>query len=160
MLSIEELEKGLKEKQLNSIYLLYGEERFVLETNVKKIKNLFGEQIKGINYILLDETNIENITSDIESPAFGYEKKLIIIKNSGLFKKSKKKTEDDTENLKSDKSLQSNLSKYIKTNISIINESVILVFIEEEVEKNSLYKTIDELGIVCNFEKLKPIQIG
>lgn len=159
MLSIEELEKGLKEKQLNSIYLLYGEERFVLETNVKKIKNLFGEQIKGINYILLDETNIENITSDIESPAFGYEKKLIIIKNSGLFKKSKKKTEDDTENLKSDKSLQSNLSKYIKTNISIINESVILVFIEEEVEKNSLYKTIDELGIVCNFEKLKPIQI-
>ncbi len=41
----EELEKELNEKKLNSIYLLYGEETFFLETALKKIKKLFGETL-------------------------------------------------------------------------------------------------------------------
>ncbi len=40
-----ELEKELKEEKLNSIYLLYGEEVYLLETAVKKIKKIFGERI-------------------------------------------------------------------------------------------------------------------
>ena len=41
----------------------------------------------------------------------------------------------------------------------MINESVLLIFIENEVEKNSIFNTIDKIGIVCNFEEQKPIQI-
>ncbi len=41
----EELEKKLKNEELNSIYLLYGEETYLLETAVKKIKKLFGETL-------------------------------------------------------------------------------------------------------------------
>ena len=41
----EELEKELNEKKLNSIYILYGEETFLLETALKKIKKLFGETL-------------------------------------------------------------------------------------------------------------------
>ena len=41
----EELEKELKEEKLNYIYLLYGEETYLLETNLKKIKKIFGEKI-------------------------------------------------------------------------------------------------------------------
>ena len=41
----EELEKELNEKKLNSIYLLYGEETFLLETALKKIKKIFGETL-------------------------------------------------------------------------------------------------------------------
>ena len=51
MLSIENLEKELKQEKLNNLYLLYGEELFLLENSVKKIKKLFGELVKGINYI-------------------------------------------------------------------------------------------------------------
>lgn len=90
-MTIQELEKELKEGKLNSIYLLYGEERFLLESDVKKIKKLFGEMISGINYIQIDETNVEELISDLETPAFGYEKKLIVVKNSGLFKKEGKR---------------------------------------------------------------------
>ena len=81
MISIENLEKELKMGKLQNLYLLYGEELFLLETSLKKIKNLFGECIKGINYINIDETNCNNLISDIETPSFGYEKKLIIAKN-------------------------------------------------------------------------------
>lgn len=153
-MKIEELEKELKQGRLQALYVLYGEETFLLENCVKNIKKLFGEKIIGINYILLDETNINAIISDIETPAFGYEKKLIIAKNTGLFKKDlKRKSKNDNSDLKE------KLNTYIKENISQINETVVIVFIEETAEKCELLSTIDKYGITCNFEYLKPIQI-
>ena len=154
MISVEKLEKELKTGKLDSIYLLYGEETFLLETCLKKIKTNFGERKSGINEIRIDEENSSNIISDIETPAFGYEKKLIIVRDLGLFKKEgKKKTGINTE-------LAQKVSEYIKENIDIIKESVVIVFIEKEVEKNELYKTIDENGIVCEFQELKPIELA
>ena len=92
---LEELEKDLQANQLKSLYLLYGEELYLLEQTVRKIKSIFGECIKGINYILIDETNSTQLISDIETPSFGYEKKLIIAKNSGLFKKEGRKKSEE-----------------------------------------------------------------
>ena len=99
-MTIENLEKELNDGKLESIYLLYGEETFLLENCLKKIKNLFGECVKGINYILIDEQNVSEIISDIETPSFGYEKKLIIAKNTGLLKKEGKKKIGETVKLK------------------------------------------------------------
>ncbi len=82
MVSIEKLEQELKQENLNSIYLLYGEELFLLENNLNKIRKLFGKTIKGINFILIDDTNVKELIQDIETPAFGYEKKLIIARNT------------------------------------------------------------------------------
>ena len=152
-MTITDLEKDLKETKLNSLYLLYGEEVFLLESNLKKIKKLFGEIVPGINYIQIDDANIDNLISDIETPSFGYERKLIIVKNSGLFKKEgKRKSAKITE-------LKEKVTEYFKKNISDIKEYNLVVFIEEDIEKNALYKIIDKEGIVCNFEKLKPADI-
>ena len=84
---IDELEKELNNRELHGLYLLYGEEQYLLEQSVKKIKALFGECVIGINYIQIDENNVGQLIADIETPSFGYEKKLIIAKKCGLFKK-------------------------------------------------------------------------
>ena len=152
-MTIVELEKDLKEGNLNSLYLLYGEEVFLLESNLKKIKKLFGEIIPGINYIQIDDSNVESLISDIETPSFGYEKKLIIVKNSGLFKKEGKRKSAKISELKE------KVVEYFKNNISEIKKYNVIVFVEDDVEKNALYKLIDKEGIVCNFEKLKPADI-
>ena len=153
-MTIEILEKELREGKLNSLYFLYGEELFLLENNLKKIKTLFGECIKGINYIMIDEQNVQGIISDIETPSFGYEKKLIIARNTGLFKKEAKRKLNDSSKIK-DK-----LTKYIDENIKTINQSVILVFVDETADtKSELYKVIEKNGIVCKFDFQKPIQI-
>ena len=153
-MKIEELEKELKTGKLHGIYLLYGEETFLLENCLKSIKKIFGEKINGINYILIDETNINGIISDIETPAFGFEKKLIIAKSTGLFKKDlKKKSKNDNNDLKE------KITSYIKDNIEQINQTVVIVFVEQNVEKCELLSTIDKLGVVCNFEYQKPNQI-
>lgn len=149
-LTYDSLIKNINER-LSPLYLLYGEEQYLIETAVNKIKKKFGELLLGINYIVLDETNADNIISDIEVPAFGYEKKLIIVKNSGLFKKDGRK--------KAGTPLQEKVTEYIKNNLDIIKESVIIVFMENEVAKNSVFEQIEKNGIICNIEELKQLQL-
>lgn len=154
MLSVENLEKELKNGNLQSLYLLYGEELFLLESSLKKIRSLFGECIKGINYINIDETNCGELIADIETPSFGYEKKLIVARNTGLLKKEGRRKNAELAKLKE------KINNYLKENIKIINESVVLVFVEEEADtKQELYSTIDKLGVVCKFDFQKPLQI-
>ena len=154
MTSIDNLEKELKQGKLNSLYLLYGEELFLLENNLKKIRKLFGETVKGINYVLIDDTNVKELIQDIETPAFGYEKKLIIARNTGLFKSEGKRKNKELSDLK-DK-----INDYLNENIDIINQGVILVFVEEDADSRlKLFKTLDKLGTVCKFDFQKPVQI-
>ena len=44
---------------------------------------------------------------------------------------------------------------YIEKNIKQINETVDIIFVEEEAEKNSLYKSIEKNGEVIEFTELK-----
>lgn len=149
-LTYDALNKNI-DTELKPIYLLYGSEQYLIENTVNRIKKKFGEKVLGINYILIDETNVENLISDIEIPAFGYDKKLIIVKNTGLFKKDGRK--------KTGSPMQEKISEYIKENYDIIQESVILVFIELEADKNIVFESISKNGIVCNIEELKPMQL-
>lgn len=139
-----------------AISLLYGEETYLLEAKLKKIKKDFGELVKGINFIQLDETNVNELIADIETPAFGYPKKLIIARNTGLFKKEKKTAKGQDAVLNK---LMLKISEYIEENISLINEAVELVFVEEVAEKNTLFKTIEKNGEVIEFALLKLPQI-
>ena len=94
------------------------------------------------------------IISDLETPSFGFEKKLIIAKNAGLFKKEgRKKAKKD------DQSIKAKLLEYLNENFEYIKDSVILVFVEDEAEKSELIEFINKNGIVCNFEYQKPAQI-
>ena len=153
MLKVEELERRLKLEQLDSLYLFYGQERYLLENSLKKIKKIFGKLINGINYISIDESNAHNLISDLETPALGFEKKLIIAKNTGFFKKELKTKKSDNAILKE------KLDSYINSNFDILKQSVVLIFVEETAEKCKLLSTLEERGVVCNFEYQKVNQI-
>lgn len=135
-----------------SVKLLFGEETYLLEARLKRIKKDFGELVKGINFIQIDDTNAQELIADIETPAFGYEKKLIIARNTGLFKKEKKTAKGQELALNK---LVNKIAEYVEENISLINEAVELIFVEEEAEKNTLYKAIEKNGEVIEFSLLK-----
>ena len=145
----EELEKELKQGILHSFYLLHGEETYLLENALKKIRTHFGELMPGINFVKIDDTNITSLIADIETPAFGYEKKLIIARNTGIFKKEGRKKNVTQE------ALLEKISTYLEENKKTIEASVVLIFVEEAVDKNVLYKAIDKIGVVCAFEEQK-----
>ena len=154
MLKIEELEKQVNANNIKGIYLLYGEETYLLDQMLKKIKKQFGETVKGINYIQIYRENIESLISEIETPSFGFSKKLIIAQNTGIFKRESKDRINGVS-----KEIKDKINEYLKDNISLIEESVQLIFIEETVEKNSIFNTIEKVGTICNFEEQKPFQI-
>ena len=153
MKTINELERDLKQGNLNCIYLLYGEELYLLENCIKKIKNLFGETINGINQIIIEENNIQELNSHLITPAFGYEKKLIIIKNTGLLKKEGKK-----KNIQLSK-IKENFNTFLIENAKLVEETLVIIIVEDEVEKKELFNAIDKIGVTCNFDFLKPIEI-
>ncbi|MCI8699895.1 MAG: DNA polymerase III subunit delta [Clostridia bacterium] len=153
MVSIVELEKKLNNEKIESMYLFWGEEKYILDNCVKKIIKLFGETVKGINYIQIDESNVQEIISDIETPAFGFDKKLIIAKNTSLFKREGRKKNIEIEKLKE------KIETYINDNIEELKESVVLIFIEEEADKGKLLDLIDKNGITCKFDEQKPIEL-
>lgn len=141
-----------------AIYLFYGEETYLLETRVKKIKKEYQQLILGINFIQIDDTNAEELIADLETPAFGFDKKLIIAKNTGLFKKEKKTTKTDSKKKKVDDTklpLNEKIAKYIQENLEELKNTVDLVFVEQEVDKNALYQTIEKVGEVKEFALLK-----
>lgn len=138
------LEKELNSKELQPLYLLYGEEQFLLESCVKKIKKKFGELLQGINYVVIDENTLEDFIYNIESPAFGYDKKLIIVKNSSLFKKDGRK--------KQGTAIQEKIANYI--NSTNFENDVVIVFIENEIDKNNVFDAISKKGIVVEFKEL------
>ena len=139
------LEKELNSTNpLSSLYLLYGEEKFLLNNCLKKIKKKFGELLQGINYVILDESLIDDLIYNIESPAFGYSKKLIIVKNSGLFKKDGRKKQGTP--------IQEKIANYL--NETHLENDVVVVFIEDSIDKNSVFEAISKKGVVVEFTEL------
>lgn len=124
------------------VYLLYGEDNYLKTQYLKKLKKSFGDIELGINYIQIDENNVQDIISDIETPAFGYETKLIVAKNCNLFVK---------KNPLADK-----IADYIKNNNI---DDVMIIFVEEKAEKNTLFNTIKDIGKVLEFSEMKMPQI-
>ena len=127
------------------VYLLYGEDNYLKNEFVKKAKKSFGELQLGINYIQIDESNVNNVISDIETPAFGYERKMIIVKNANLMQK---------KNAISDK-----LSEYLNDADKQILDSIELIIVEDSVEKNALFNTISEIGMIKEFNEQKISQL-
>lgn len=44
------------------------------------------------------------------------------------------------------------LAEYIEKNIKQINETVDIIFVEEEAEKNSLYKSIEKMAKLLSLQ--------
>lgn len=131
---------------MESLYLLYGQENYLIEDTVKKIKKSFDKLVEGINFIRVDETNVSQLISYIETPCFGFDRKLILVKDSGLLKKEGKKKNTSLANM------IDNVATYIKENINNIKQDSVIVFVEAEAEKNKLFNVISDFGKVINFE--------
>ena len=134
----KEIEKSIS-TELEPIYLFYGEEEYLISTLINKIKKRFGDLVLGINYILIDDTNIDELISNVEIPAFGYDKKLIIVKNSNIFKKDGRK--------KKNSALEEKLINYFNDNFEIVKDSCVIIFNEIEVSSSELFNVIENKSI-------------
>ena len=139
---------------MGGLKLIYGENTYLVEKEIKAIKKNFGQIVQGINYVSLEPETVENIIPELQTPPFGYEQKLIIVKNCDLLKKELKTKKNKNSEL------IEKLVNYIEENANGIFENVTLIVVEDSADKNnSLYKTIEKHGQILELQELKPMQL-
>ena len=118
---MKELKKQLKENHIYSCYLYYGTEYYLktIYTNLLK-KTLLESSTETMNIDIFEgnKQSISSILYSAETLPFLSEKRLVIVKESGLFQQGRK---NDTEKI----------ADYIKT----IPSTTCILFIENDVNK-------------------------
>ncbi len=143
---VMKLKREMKEKGISGAYLFYGEELYLRDLYIEKIRSVIPEDgFEEFNLITLDgkESDLDTIADAIESYPMVSEKKLVIIRDSGIFKKPKE-----------------NVADFWNEELKRLPDYCILLFIEDSVDKrSSVYKTMSKAGTVVEFAYLKPYEL-
>lgn len=140
--TVADMNRIIKEKDFNRLYVIYGEEEYLKDFYINALKkSVLGEE--DFNYFRVDGKPVERELKDMceELPMFG-EKKVIVVRNSGLFKGTKKKDIGESEE---EESTEVNTYEFLAD----LPEYCCLIFRESEADKRmKLYKFAQKNGIM------------
>jgi DNA polymerase III subunit delta len=149
------LKEELKVNKIRNLYLFYGPEEYLKKYYLDAIeKEILKNDFTGLNRTVIEnKTDTRRIIDAVDTlPAFS-EKKLVIVKNSGLLKS--KKSSSGNEDAKG-KGQQDELLKYLQN----MPEFAVLVFYEAEVDKRiKLVDAIKKNGLIVEFQFQKPVEL-
>ncbi len=138
-----QIKNDIKNKSFKNIYILYGEETYLINHYAEAIANEnVDADMKEFNYIKFSNSlpDAEDIDAFASSYPFMSEKKVMVIQNTGIFKSS-----------------QMNQAEYFMGLVKSIPEYLIILFCEEQINKtNALYKEIAKLYPPFEFSFKKP----
>ena len=141
------LKQQIKSGNTGNLYLFFGEEVFVKDMYLEKMKSFVPDGgFADFNYIFLDAKDAvsEKVDDALNSFPMMSEKKLVVIKNSGIFKKA-------TEEVKN----------FWLERLADIPDYVLLIFDEQEADKRSvLYKAITKNGLAVEFSYMKDYEVS
>lgn len=133
----------INSKKFKNVYLFTGEEIFLMEYYANSmISSLVDDTSDSFNYLCVSrqKPDIFEIDSFINSYPFMKDKKVLMLKNTGLLKKA-----DDEE------------KKFFSSLFQACPEYAVIIFMENDIDKrNAIYKGIDTCGYVAEF----PLQKG
>lgn len=137
---MQTLNQDIKEKSFKKIYLLYGDEPFLVGSYKKKLREaITGGDTMNFNYFEGKNPDVKEIISLADTMPFFADRRLILVDGSGFFK-----------------SAQEDLAAYLPQ----MPDTTCLVFAESEVDKrNRLYKRVKELGYAAELNKQDTAQL-
>lgn len=151
-MSLEILKKQIKENKLQNIYLFYGAEEYLVKYYINAITKLIADDDnKELNCISFDgKTDVDTIIANCETLPIFSDKKLVIAKNSGLFKSKK----GDADNSGSDKkATKDKLSEYLEN----MPPYTCLILVETDIDKRlKLVNAIKKYGLILELGFQKP----
>jgi len=140
--AVSELKKQLSDKKVSGIYLFYGEEVYLIDFYINKIKELVPDNgFPDFNLLQFDgkTASLREIGDALDGFPMMTDKRLIIINDSGAFaSKSNAETKD-----------------FYLTIPDILQDDTVLIFRETDVDKRgSVYKTVSKSGKAVEFAHL------
>ncbi len=135
---MNKLKEQIKDKNFSNCYLFYGTESFLINENIQAIIKSLGLHDDIMNTITFEgkETTVTSIVDAFVTLPFLAENRIVLIKDSKLFTKTRKDGDELISALKD------------------LPPSTILIFWEEKVEKNlKTYKAVNKIADVYNVEQ-------
>ena len=129
------IDNDIKRQELKKVYLLYGEERYLIRQYRDKLKNALASPDDTMNFSSFegDDLNVKEIIDLAETLPFFADRRVIFIEDSKLFKKGGDELGDYMDELP---------------------ETTYFVFVEEEIDKRSkLFKAVGRCGNAIEFGK-------
>jgi DNA polymerase-3 subunit delta len=154
-MSVDILKKQLKDNSLQNIYLFYGAEEYLIKYYINAIANqLLSEESRELNYVLLDgKTDVGTIIANCETLPVFSEKKIVIVRNSGLFKAKKGDAADQSSDKKATKD---KFSEYVEK----MPGCTCLILVEAEIDKRiKAVNAIKKHGLIVEFAYQKPADL-
>lgn len=143
---LKTLRMQIKEKKLANVYLIYGDEDFLKSFYVDSIKKLLVEEdLEEFNYSVFEgeKTDTDDILMVIQTPPMMSDKKVVLIKDSRIFKSATEAQKSFWTNLLSEK-----------------HDDVCIIFSEDEVDKRSvIYKAANKAGVCAECAYLQGIEL-
>ncbi len=134
--------KDIEKNELKRVYLIYGEEKYLIRT----IKN---RMIKGLvkaddtmNYTKFvgKDSSVKEIIQTCDTLPFFADYRVVLLEDTGFFKTS-----------------NDEMAEYIKE----IPDSSVVIFIEEEVDKrNKVYKQVKSTGYICECSRMNHSELS
>lgn len=128
------LRQDIKNKEFKRVYLLFGEETFLVNSYKKQMKDaIIGDDTMNFTSFEGKDITQQEIINTADTMPFFADRRLVMVEDSGFFKR-----ESDV------------LAGYIKE----IPETAVIVFVESQVDKrNRLYKRVKDLGHAAEFKR-------
>ena len=155
-MSIDILKDDIKNNKIRNLYLFYGNEEYLKKHYIDSIeKCILSEELKALNRVVLEgKVDARKIMDNCETLPVFSERKLVVVKNSGLFK-SKKKS-DEGEGKGKGKLQNDDLASYLKNTPPY----TCLVFYEAEIDKRiKVVDAIKKNGLLVEFPYQKPAEL-
>lgn len=128
------IDEDIKSGNFSQIYLLCGVERYLVRQYRNKLRDaLTGGENDGINFSVFqgNDMNLKEVIGLAETLPFFSERRVILVEDSGLFKKSCEE-----------------LADYLMR----VPETTYFIFVEEEIDKRTkVYKTVKKQGRIAEF---------
>ena len=128
----------IKNNSIQPLYLLTGEEIYLIEHYLKELTDcVTGGEADDFNSMVVsrEHTDELSIYSFVESYPFMCDKKVLVVRNTGILKKA---TEDE--------------KRFWPKLLENIPDYAVIIFYEPEIDKrNAIYKAICKYGYVAEF---------
>lgn len=144
-MSMEELKAQLKSKELGNLYLLFGEEGYLIRQYLDVLEKIIVQPgFESMNKVVLEgKVEAQAVIDNSETLPVFAEKKLVLVKNSGFFGGKAKSGRD-------------RIADYFKS----VPKETCLVFVEQEVDKRiAPTKNVAKYGLVAEFSYRKPQEL-
>ncbi len=136
---MHDIKNDIKNQIFSSVYLLCGDETYLIDFYANELIGvLTDEDTKELNLLSVHSVlpDVASIDEFVNSYPFMSDKKVLVIENTGIFKKA-------TEEYKS----------FFSDLISELPEYLVIIFKENQIDKRSvLYKQIAKTYPVCQYD--------